>query len=67
MQIERVEDKKFQIVLNEKEALELADDDYRTFIDHKILVLRFGNHVIDYISESCKFPRDKKPTLNLEL
>lgn len=67
MKIDRVEDRKFQIAITEKEALILADDDSQTFLDRKMLCVRFGNHVLDYICESCKFPHDKKPTLELEL
>ncbi len=67
MKISRVEDKKFMITINEKEALELSDDSSHDFYDRKILTLRLGNAIADYLIESCKFPHDKRPTLELEV
>ena len=67
MRIERIEDKKFQITITEDDALYLADDSNLDFLDHKMFIIRFGNQVLSYITEACKYPHSKKPLLDIEL
>ncbi|MBA7697097.1 hypothetical protein ES703_105755 [subsurface metagenome] len=67
MQIDRVEDKKFQLTLTDDEADKLSDHTEIDFHRHRLIANRIGSRLLGYMSESCKFPHSKRATLDLEL
>jgi len=67
MRIERIEDKKFQVTITEKEALKFSDATEITFHYNRLISNRIGSRLLGYITECCKFPHAKRPALDLEI
>lgn len=67
MKIERIEDKKFQITLTEKEALGLADNFEMDYEYVKIYTLHIGRIILHYIMQCCQFPDMKVPPFEQDL
>lgn len=63
MKIERVEDKKFQLTITEKEALQLSDGSEIDFETSKTIATRIGIFILHYIIEASMFPHDNRPQI----
>lgn len=67
MKIDRTEDKKFVITLTDDEADKISDHTEVDFHRHKLIANLIGSRLLGYMTESCKFPHSKRPTLELEI
>lgn len=67
MQIDRIEDKVFRITLTDHEAEKISDHTEIDFHRHRLVANRVGSRLLGYMTESCKFPHSKRPTLELEV
>lgn len=67
MKIERIEDKKFQITLTEKEALRISDCSQMDWEYAKIYALHLGRIIINFMALCSEIPHAKQPPLETEL
>lgn len=67
MQIERIEDKKFQIIITEKEALMIGDITVVDFHQSKILANHIGSNLLRYMMCCSELPHSHQLPLEVEL
>ena len=67
MKIERIEDKKFQITITEKEALRISDCNQMDWEYAKIYSLHLGRLIINYMALCSELPDAKQPAIDTEL